>query len=78
MRQLDPYPTARVLLGYGQSEGVVGGTVVEGAHVVIVWQLEDGVRAVVVVRTRGEPALRDAVVHVVELRGVGEIHGGRR
>lgn len=78
MRQLDPYPTARVLLGYGQSEGVVGGTVVEGAHVFIVWQLEDGVRAVVVVRTRGEPALRDAVVHVVELRGVGEIHGGRR
>lgn len=66
MRQLDPYPTARIFLGNGQSEGVVGGTVVEGAHVFIVRQFEDGVGAVVVDGARGEPAFRDAVVYVVE------------
>lgn len=38
----------------------------EGALVIIVRQLEDGCRAVVVVGARGEPAFRDAVVYVVE------------
>ena len=75
MRQLDPYPTARVRLGYRQLERIVGGTVVEGALVCITRQLEDGVRAVLVARRRGKPAFRNAIEYVVELRGVGDICG---
>ena len=48
----------------------------EGALVCIIRQLEDRAPAVVVVRARGEPSFRDAVVHVVDLKGVSEIYGG--